>query len=151
MTQRARIVEAMIELKERRASGATIHEILAEVADYHNVPMAELRRKAEASWGVPLETDRERHAEHFDLVRNAADIAKQARELATATYERALLRIKKFPGLSVNWDSELERFLEDAKLDDPVLESSARTAFSEEATRLKKAVRMAKVSYARNR
>ena len=126
---RSRIVEAMIELKERRDGGERVHEIRPEIANSHRVPLDELTRRAEASWGCPLETDRERHASHFQAVESAADIARQACDYAKSLYEMNLPYVREHRWWEVNWQREIDSALETINLGDPVLEKVARDEF----------------------
>ena len=141
----ARIVEAMCELKERRDAGELVHEILNEVATGHDVPLIELQKRAELSWGRPLETDRERHSAHFQLVANATSIAGQARKLAQIIYDANLPGIKEFHFWQVNWEREIDDALEKAEID-PELEPIAREHFLLEAERLEKSIRMVRAN-----
>jgi hypothetical protein len=135
----ARIVEAMYELKERRDMGELVHQILEEVAVGHAVSVAELRKRAELSWGIPLETDRDRHSAHFELMANAKNIAVQARKLARTIYDANLPYIKDFYFWEVNWEREIDQALEKAKID-PELEPIARKHFLVEAERLEESL-----------
>ncbi len=144
----SRIVEAMIELKERRDAGELVHEILLEVAEDHDVPFIELKSRAEVSWGSPLETDRERHKNHFDQIESATDIARFAREIVREIYKSNVPGLKKFRWWEISWAAELKRALEIAKFDDPALEKIFETEFIEESGCLRKAVELMKVSHA---
>lgn len=141
----ARIVSAMCELKERRDMGELVHEILEEVATEHDVPLRELRKRAEISWGCPLENDRERHSGHFEMVANGTEIAAQARRLARAIYEANLPGIKEFDFWEVGWEREIEDALKSADID-AELEPIARKHFLEEAARLERSIRMTRAS-----
>jgi hypothetical protein len=137
----ARIVDAMCELKERRDAGELVHEILDEVATGYAVPLIELRKRAELSWGTPLETDRQRHSDHFALVANAADIAVQARKLAQAVYNANLSAIKEFDFWQVSWKREIDDVLDRAEIA-PELEPIAREHFWLEAERLERSIKL---------
>ena len=142
MAERSRIVEAMIELTERRDAGELIDVILSEVADDHEVSLAELTHRAETSWGMPLETDSERHAAHFEHVSNAREVAREARELAREIYEANIPSLKEFSFWEINWSRELEEFLKEANLADPALERIAREEFMDAANRFNKAIKI---------
>jgi hypothetical protein len=144
----ARIVEAMKELKERRDEGELVHEILAEIAEDFDVRVDVLRERAEASWGKPLETDRERHAAHFDFADSVADIKKRARQLARKVYEANLPGIKEFSFWEVNWKQAIDQALTNTNLDDPRLEQIARDEFFEESERMEKLIKLVRVQNA---
>ena len=144
----ARIVEAMKELKERRDEGELVHEILAEVAEDFQVRADVLRERAEASWGKPLETDRERHAAHFEFVESVADIRMRARQLARKIYEANLPGIKEFSFWEVNWKQAIDQALKNTKLDDPRLEQIARDEFFAESERLERLMKLVRIQNA---
>ena len=120
-----RIVDAMRELKERRDNGEALHGILDEVAADYRVPITELRKRVELSWGCPLETDRERNSAYFGKVANAANTAAQAREFARIVYESNLAGIQQFQFWEVNWEREIDNALSKVELD-PGLELIVR-------------------------
>ena len=130
------IVPAMKELTERRDAGDLVHCILEEVAEDYEIPAESLRRRAELSWGVPLETDRERHAAHFDYVELKAQAVREAKSLAREIWELNRPFVLEHSWWTVDWPGEFARALKDGNLDHPEIESLARIAFMGEAKRL---------------
>jgi hypothetical protein len=128
----------MYELKERRDAVELVHIILPEVAENHGVPVEALRDVAEKSWGSPLETDRERHAAHFEFVQNEADIRRQASQLAKAIYEANLPHIREWKFWSINWEREIAEAIKEAGISNPALAEAARDQFMTDASRYEK-------------
>ena len=133
----SRIVKAMLELKERRDAGEFVHRILEEVAIEHSVSFDELKKRAESSWGVPLETDHERHVSHFKTVQSAEEVARDAREFAKSVYEDNLPYMREHSYWDVNWERTIDSALEEVNLGDPYLERVAREEFLDAATHFK--------------
>ena len=125
----ARIVEAMKEIARRREEGERVHEILAEVAERHEVPLPEVQKRAEESWGIPLEMDRERHGAHFAAVEAAADLTMQARQFAMRVYEINLPYAREEKWWQVNWQKEIDDALSQIQLEDPALEVITKREF----------------------
>ena len=121
-------------MKERRDAGEAVHEILSEIAENYHVPLEELTNRAEASWGNPLETDRERHSSHFEAVESAASIALQARALAQQVFEMNLPYVREHKWWRVNWQHEIDWTLSKINLGNPVLEKIAREEFLDAAS-----------------
>ena len=142
------IAAAMMTLKEYRDTGVPIHEALLDVAEEWGVSVELLRQRAEESWGAPLETDRERHAAHFEDVADALDIGRQARALAKLIYELNLPYVKEQRFWEVNWPREISKALESANLDDPVLARGATEQFMEEADRYEAILKRVRSSHA---
>ena len=130
------IVPAMKELTERRDAGEPVHVILEEVAEDYEIPPVSLQRRAELSWGVPLETDRERHAAHFEYVELKAQAVREAKLLAREIWELNRPFVLEHSWWIVDWPAEFARALKDGNLDHPEIEALARAAFMDEARRL---------------
>ena len=133
--EHARIVDAMIELKERRDAGELVNDLLQEVADHHRVPLGALKERAEASWGTPLETDCERHAAHFEQLALKLDVEKHARLFAKQIWELNLDYLREFSYARINWSHEIDSRLTELEWDDPRLVEAARLSFMEESKR----------------
>ena len=144
----SRIVKAMLEVKERRDAGERVHEILEEVAAEYSVPLNELKDRAEASWGTPLETDRERHLLHFTAVESAEEIAREARGFAKSVYEMNLPYVREHRWWQVNWEHEIDSALKRIELGDPFLERLARQEFLDAATHFENIIKKTRNSHA---
>ena len=114
MAERARIVEAMLELKERRDAGELVHVILPEIAEDHAVAVDALTRLAEKSWGAPLETDRERHAEYFRLVEGAVTVVARANDWADFLF-RQKVGVPDYGWSKITWEDHLRAGLRNWK------------------------------------
>jgi hypothetical protein len=143
-----RIAAAMMELKEYRDSGVAVHAVLPEVAENWGLRPDLLRQTAEKSWGAPLETDRQRHAAHFQFLSNAKEIEKQSREFAKEVYEANLPGIKEYSFWQVNWEREIDELLAGVTFDHPGLEPVAREAFLDEAKHFEELIRMVRAEHA---
>lgn len=130
------IIPAMQELAERRDAGELVHVILQEVAQDYGLPAGSLQRRAEASWGAPLESDRERHAAHFEYVETNAAIVREARQLARAIWHANRPYAEQHSWWRIAWKHELDQALKSANLPDPEFEAVARTAFMDEVRRM---------------
>jgi hypothetical protein len=144
--KRSRIVDAMEELKDRREAGELAHVILEEVAIGHRVPVEALRLKAERSWGAPLETDRERHATHFEFQESKADIRNRARVVARKVWDANAPIYDEFEFLTPNWPQEFEKIIKRSDVDHPELVDIARREFLAEMSRLDKLKRAGCIS-----
>jgi hypothetical protein len=120
---RSRLSEAFDELSSYRDDGENVMDNLELVADYHSVPVHKLREVAERLWGSPLETDRERNAEHFER----ATRRNQKRAEAHA-YRNEVLRNAKDAAIDVwiscspngapDWAYCAKRFISMNKIED---------------------------------
>lgn len=133
---RDKLVEAMDELRERRNGGEHLHLILAEVALEHGVAEAGLRQKAEASWGAPLETDRERHQAYFDFLKSKKEVNDRAKDAARLLWEHWAEYIEKYSASGIDWKRDIARIVDKSGIDDPTLKALANETFFDELMRL---------------
>jgi hypothetical protein len=94
-----RIMQALEELSGYRDDGEDVIDNLELVAHFHSVPMDKLKELAEQVWGGPLETDRERNADHFEAA--ARRLTEQAEAQA---YRDNTVRKAKEAAIDV-WDN----------------------------------------------
>lgn len=128
---RPRIVEAMVELADLRDAGEPVHLMISEVADAYNVPAAEVERRAVASWGAPLQTDRERNASHFAAVDDRMFVINEARARANLLWHDMIPR-----GGKPLWFMSVKNWLDGRQLESASLEDEAKQAFMSEVKRL---------------
>jgi hypothetical protein len=95
---RSRIREAFEELVGYRDDGEDVMDNLELVAAFHRVPVGKLRELAELRWGAPLDTDRQRNADHFEVA--ARRLVEQANAHA---YRDDTIRKAKEAAIDV-WD-----------------------------------------------
>lgn len=136
MNGRDKLVIAMEELRDRRASGEPVHSIIDEVASEYGVKEEGLRKRAEATWGHPLETDRERHPELFELLENKEKVRKRAKEIAYQVWTVSADYIEKFSDRGIDWERGIKAIVESAKLDNDQLRHLAREEIYDELMRL---------------
>ena len=119
---RSRISEAFEELSGYRDDGEDVIHNLELVATFHRVPVGKLREMAEQRWGAPLETDRERNADHFEVAaRRLAeqadahayrdDTIRKAKEAAIDVWDNCC------PNGEPDWDYCAKRFLSSNKIE----------------------------------
>jgi hypothetical protein len=124
----------MMELKFRRDAGEPVHEILTEIAASHEVAVDELRKRAETSWGSPLEEDRHRNAAHFESIdRLLSDVVSLAKTLWSELQSRPSISFWRW---DLHW--KLRLWFEDIGLNSDELKYIAEEAFMDEIYRLKR-------------
>lgn len=131
-----KIVQAMEELRERRDHGELAHLILGEIAAAHQVSTAALRLKAEASWGSPLETDHDRHPEHFQLLEDKKKITEKGKAIAADMWRVWAAYIEKYTERGIDWEHDVKTMVDSSKLEHPQLEDLAKDVILGELRRL---------------
>ena len=112
----SRISEAIAELSGYRDDGEDPIDNLELVAAFHSVPVNKLRDLAESKWGAPLETDRERNADHFKTAeqRNAESAQAHVHRnevLGKAKYSAVEIWGNCCPNGEPDWSYCAKRFL----------------------------------------
>ena len=141
---RSRISEAFDELAGYRDDGENVIDNLEAVATFHRVPTGKLRELAEKKWGSPLETDRERNAQHFE------EAARRAAERATAhAYHVDMMFKAKQAAIGVwdscrpngepDWDYCAKRFLSSNKIQNAGLRIEITNLFQSVGSDFRKA------------
>jgi hypothetical protein len=133
---RDKIVQAMEELRERRDNGEPIHLILDEVAAEHQVSSAALKLKAEASWGSPLETDRARHPEHFQILDQRKEVIEESKKVASRIWSVWAAYIARYSERGIDWEHDVKTMVESSSLNVPQLKSLAVEEILRELRRL---------------
>ena len=131
---RPRISEAFDELSGYRDEGEDVVDNLELVAEFHSVAVIKLRELAELKWGAPIETDRERNADHFE-----AAARRNAERAEANAYRTETIRKAKDAAIEVwnnccpngepDWGSCAKRFLSSKKLENVSLRQEITEIF----------------------
>jgi hypothetical protein len=132
-----RIVEAMIELADRRDNGELVHDILAEVATEFQVRLELLKDRAEKSWGTPLELDYERNRAHFAVLEHKRKINREGQEYAALLWGKSAEILKNNSWLRIDWFELKRSILANIRFENSVYETEFSLGFSGEIERLR--------------
>jgi hypothetical protein len=116
----------------------SVAEIISDVATEYNVSADELEKRAEASWGAPLETDKERNASHFEFIEKKPEIARRAREATRKLWELAKPAYRQNAAMLKRCRQEFESALERSDIQHLGHRAYALSVFEEEIERLMK-------------